>query len=130
MNKHADSVSIPRKPYVNNFKAENKPDLPAHHVGAKEVKDAAMAAGLRWVPHHDCGLCSKEVGWRITPEGQLFFDGRCGCVLIYPMQPRTWQQAADDINMKTTAKWFLESARRFGLDASDRVGDRKVEEDS
>ena len=82
-------------------------------VTAQQVFDAAVESGEQWVPHHACGICGVMTGFILDDES-ISFDSSCGCASSYP-QPRTWQDAADWINMQSDPKHAAEIAKRFGL---------------
>lgn len=87
-------------------------------VTADEVRDAAKAAGITRIDHHDCGLCGHMVYYAVH-QGHLFFNGGCRCSWE-PPRPCSWQDAADYINMQSrTGEWgdvAAKIAKGFGLD--------------
>ena len=64
----------------------------------QQVKDAVEKAGIERIDHHDCGICGEMVFYSVY-DGQLFFNSACGCSWS-PPEPRSWQSAADWINMQ------------------------------
>lgn len=83
-------------------------------VTGDEVKAAALAANIKHIPHHDCGICGENVHYRVDDEGNLFFHSACGCSWS-PAQPRPWQDAADWINMQSKPEWHNKLRVLFGL---------------
>ena len=84
-------------------------------VTAEEVRAAALASGKHWIDHHRCAGCDSMVGYYVD-GGELYFDAACGCSGSgsAPRQ-RTWQSAADWINMQTNPDVRAELMARFGL---------------
>lgn len=86
-------------------------------ITADEVKNAMIAQGIERVDHHDCGICGGMVAY--VREGEnLYFDPHCGCAGYGPLEPRTWEDAADWINMQN-AEWQQKIAAKFGVDISE-----------
>lgn len=82
-------------------------------VTGEQVKDAMIAANITHVDHHDCGGCGEMVFY--SREGEhLFFNPGCGCSWS-PAEPRSWQSAADWINMQSNAEWRSKLRAAFGL---------------
>jgi hypothetical protein len=91
-------------------------------VTGEEVKTAMVAAGIERVDHHDCGCCGMMVYYH-RENDQLFFNPACDCVWHYsPPEPRSWDEAADWINMQSDPKWNADLRARFGLTAAERSG--------
>lgn len=68
-------------------------------VTGEQVKEAALAAGIEEVAHHECGGCWVTVNYVVVGE-DLFFDSNCDCgPCTSELQPRSWDDAADWINM-------------------------------
>lgn len=84
-------------------------------VTADQVKAAATAAKLGFVPHHECSMCGVEVGHVIDRE-RLFFRSACGCTR-YPssLEPRGWQSITDEINMQDNEEWRGKLMARWGF---------------
>lgn len=85
----------------------------AEQVTAKQVMDAMIAADIDWVDSHECAICFRKVGYARRGD-RLFFQPECSCSFS-PEEPRTWQDAADWINMQTSDEARLRIAARFGL---------------
>jgi len=82
-------------------------------VTGEQVKAAMIAANITRVDHHDCGGCGEMVFY--SREGEnLFFNPGCGCSWSQA-EPRTWDSAADWINMQSSAEWRNKLRERFGL---------------
>lgn len=86
-----------------------------NQVTPDEVKRAVLAAGITWIDHHDCSICGWMVGYTRVGE-QLYFDPRCDCTSFpeYP-RPRSWQSAADWINMQIREDIKAKIMARFGF---------------
>lgn len=84
-------------------------------VTSEQVKAAALAAGIMRVDHHDCGGCGYMTAYLITPQGDLYFDPGCNCTYGYGPEPRSWEDAADWINLQSNPHWRNVIASRFGL---------------
>lgn len=67
-------------------------------VTGEQVRAAVMAAGLTYIPHHECSCCGEMVAYTVH-DGDLYFAPGCGCSWS-PQEPRTWDSAADWINMQ------------------------------
>ena len=84
-------------------------------ITAEQVRDAALAANVTSVPSHPCSFCGHLVGYRII-DGELWYDSGCECVYNPDsLQRRSWQAAADYINMQTSLEWRNKIAAQFGL---------------
>jgi hypothetical protein len=87
-------------------------------VTAEQVESAVKAAGISRIDHHDCSICGHMVCYTVN-QGQLFFNPGCGCSWE-PPQYRSWQSAADFINMQSrTGKWgdvAAKVAKGFGVE--------------
>lgn len=83
-------------------------------ITADEVKNAMIAKGIGGVEHHDCSICHGTVSY-VRQGARLFFDPHCGCAGDGPLEPRTWQDAADWINMQSP-EWQVKIAGRFGIE--------------
>lgn len=88
-------------------------------VTADEVKNAMIANGIQEVEHHDCAICGGMVGYVRRGE-QLFFNPHCGCAGSGSLEPRSWQDATDWINMQN-AEWQVKIAAKFGLELSTAI---------
>ena len=84
-------------------------------VTAEQTRDSALAAGLTMIPHHNCGLCGCMVVYIVDQAGYLFFDPSCDCTYGDGPQPRSWEDAADWINMQSNAEHKRKIAALFGL---------------
>jgi hypothetical protein len=82
-------------------------------VTGEQVRAAMIAANITHVDHHDCGGCGEMVSYS-RHEDQLYFNSGCGCSWS-PPQERSWDDAADWINMQGDPEWHLKIAARFGL---------------
>lgn len=82
-------------------------------VTGEQVRAAVMAAGLTYIPHHDCGCCGEWVAYTVH-DGDLYFNPACGCSWS-PAEPRTWDSAADWINMQSNEDVRAELMAKFGM---------------
>ncbi len=82
-------------------------------VTGEQVRAAVMAAGLTYIPHHDCGCCGEWVAYTVH-DGDLYFNPACGCAWG-PAEPRTWDSAADWINMQTNEAARAQIMAKFGM---------------
>lgn len=81
-------------------------------ITGEQVKAAVLNAGITYIPHHDCGLCGEKVAYQVF-DGNLFFCPGCGCSYS-PPEPRTWESAAEFINMQNE-KGRIELMAKFGF---------------
>lgn len=81
-------------------------------VTGDQVRAAALAAGLTYVQHHECGCCGAWVAHSIHGEN-LFFEPGCDCSWS-PPEPRDWQSVADEINMQNE-EWRVKLMQRWGM---------------
>lgn len=84
------------------------------NITGEQVKEAMIAANITYVPHHECGGCGCMVSYQREGE-QLIFDPRCGCTSLGYVEPRSWQSAADWINMQSNPDAKQNIAKRFGV---------------
>lgn len=82
-------------------------------VTAEQLRTAVAANRIMKIDHHACAMCKHVVFYSVV-DGSLFFNGGCGCGWESP-QGRSWQSAADWINMQTdeTVRYHIMS--RFGI---------------
>lgn len=79
----------------------------------EQVRDAMIAANITAVDHHECGICYYMCRF-IRREEALFFDPGCDCTRGAPLELRSWQDAADWINMQNE-EGSAKIAQAFGL---------------
>jgi hypothetical protein len=82
-------------------------------VTGEQVKAAVAKAGITRIDHHECGICGHMVFYVVNGD-QLFFAPACGCSWS-PMEPRSWDSAADFINMQSRPDIAAKIAAGFGL---------------
>lgn len=82
-------------------------------VTGEQVRDAVAAAGLTYIPHHDCGCCGEWVAYTVQ-DGALYFNPACGCSWS-PAEPRAWDSAADWINMQSNEGARAQIMAKFGM---------------
>lgn len=83
-------------------------------ITAEDVRTAAIAANLSFVPRRACSICDEEIGYSIH-HGNLYFDRRCGCSSLSQPEPREWQTIADDINNMQDLERQVVLMRNWGL---------------
>lgn len=84
-------------------------------VTGEQVRAATLAAGITRIPHHDCSICGTWVCY-LVHGGNLFFDAGCGCSdFDGEPTPRTWESAAEWINMQSQEQHAVRIAAKFGL---------------
>lgn len=88
-------------------------------VTGEQVRDAVAKAGISRVEHHDCGGCGYMTAYLIE-DGNLYFDPGCFCGRTVQPEPRSWDSAADWINMQSRTGQYgdvaAKIAAKFGLD--------------
>lgn len=93
----------------------------ADRVTGEQVRAAALAARIERVDRHRCSVCGYQTVYLVI-GGNLFFDAGCWCP-PHPRDPamRSWDSAADLIEMQTDPIRRVEIAKRFGLDLDART---------
>ena len=86
-------------------------------VTGEQVKTAALAAGLTYVRHHECGGCGSWVGHSIDGEN-LYFEPGCDCSWS-PREPIGWDSVADEINMQND-EWRDKLMDRWGMGSKEQ----------
>lgn len=82
-------------------------------VTGEQVRDAMIKANIDKVDHHKCGICKATVYFSRIGD-QLYFNS--GCICSYsPPEPRSWDDAAEWINMQSNKEWRLKLMQNFGL---------------
>ena len=48
---------------------------------AKDLRKACFNKNIRFIPHHDCALCGRLVGYVISFDdyNEVYFDPSCNC---------------------------------------------------
>jgi hypothetical protein len=82
-------------------------------VTAEQVKDAMIGASITRLQHHECGDCHKST-YYCREGSRLYYDPSCECRNATP-QPRSWQEAADSINLQTDPEIQILVAKSWGL---------------
>jgi len=82
-------------------------------VTGEQVMAAVVSAGLDYIDHHDCGICGSSVFYSVV-DGNLYFNPGCGCSWSPPEQ-RTWESAADWINMQDNDSVRTKIKAKFGM---------------
>jgi hypothetical protein len=84
-------------------------------VTGEEVRTAVLASGISRIDHHTCSICGCMTYYEV--EGQeLFFNPNCGCTKYFTEPyPRSWDNAAEFINMQSTPSVRAEVAESFGF---------------
>jgi hypothetical protein len=94
-------------------------------VTGDQVRDAMVAANILRVDLSTCTFCHCITFY--TRQGdQLFFSPHCNCTAeVTPLEPRSWQSVADNINMQND-EWKVKVAARFGLSLNPDKHERRV----
>lgn len=83
-------------------------------VTGEQLKAAALAANIRKIDHHECGLCGVMVHYYVEGES-LFFDPSCACTYGSGPRQESWDEAAAWVNMQTDDAIAARIAASFGL---------------
>ena len=86
-------------------------------VTGEQVRAAVMAAGIAYIPHHQCGCCEAWVGYEVY-GGDLYFSPDCGCGYS-PSESMPWSDAAEWINMHTNDDARAQIMAKFGMVGSE-----------
>ena len=84
-----------------------------NRVTGDEVKAAMIAGNITQVDHHDCGICGYMTRYWRQGE-QLYFDRGCDCQWG-GSEPRSWDDAANWINMQSKPESNEKLRKAFGL---------------
>lgn len=87
------------------------------NITGEQVKAAMTAAGITYVEHHDCGGCGYMTNY-VRVGDHLLFDPGCDCGYLREPEPRSWDSAAEWINMQTSPAVTARLLQAFGFDAS------------
>ena len=79
-------------------------------VTADEIRESAVKNNIDWFPIRDCSICGEWIGYRFFrwPNHEVVFDSSCGCVSYENVQPRSWEDVADHINMQSNEEYAKE----------------------
>jgi hypothetical protein len=84
-------------------------------VTGEQVKAATLAAGIVQIDHHECFGCGFMVSYSVINE-KLFFNPACYCNRYWsPPEPRSWDSAAEWINMQKIPAVKKRIAETFGI---------------
>jgi hypothetical protein len=83
-------------------------------VTGEQVRDAMTAAGIVFVKVSDCSICGYITRY-LRIEDKLGFDPGCYCTGRGGVEPRSWDHAADWINMQTNEAARARIMAAFGL---------------
>lgn len=91
-------------------------------VTGEQVKAAVIAANIEYVDHHDCGGCGYMTQY-LREGDRLYFDPGCYCSRYGPTMTglRTWDDAAEWINMQSDQEVRDKLRLRFGLPAEEQA---------
>ena len=81
----------------------------------EKLKEICIKKGITFIPHHSCGACGQEVGWRVIHceyNVAVVFDPSCGCGYSN-LRPDTWDSIIEWIcdengNLKEQYKYLDE----------------------
>ena len=82
-------------------------------ITADRVKQAMISSNIDRVDHHECAGCGYMVNYTRYRD-QLYFNPGCGCSWG-ASEPRSWQEAADWINMQTNPEVKEKLMKSFGI---------------
>ena len=82
-------------------------------ISAEQVRTSVAANKITRIDHHRCSICGHMVFYSVI-EDKLYFNGACGCSWEPPSM-RSWQSAADWINMQDNETQRLYIMGLFGL---------------
>jgi len=83
-------------------------------VTAEQLRMAATMTGVQSIDHHKCSICNTMTHYLIRGD-EIFFDASCNCSVGVGWQRRTWNDAADWVNMQKDVATQMEIAELFGL---------------
>jgi len=83
-------------------------------ITGTQVKEGMENANISEVEHHRCGLCNYKTRY-VRKGEELYFDSGCDCTHRYNLEPRSWDSAADWINMQSNTEIKTKLAQMFGL---------------
>jgi hypothetical protein len=86
-------------------------------ITGEEVKKACLAAGITNIDHHNCSMCGYMTRYFVEGE-DLFFDAGCDCTRRQVCSRRSWQDAADWINLQTRDEIKQRISALFGIGAT------------
>lgn len=94
-------------------------------ITADQVKEAMINNGITAVDHHNCSFCGYMT--RYIRDGEnLFFDRGCDCGCGWEnLEPRSYENAADWINMQSNPEAKARLAKSFGI-VMEELGDEKT----
>ena len=84
------------------------------NVTAEEVQKSMVDNNISEVKHHDCCICGVWVKY-IVVDGDLLFDATCKCLNRPDLNPSSWEEAANYLNMQSFPEVKKEIAQRFGI---------------
>ncbi len=85
-------------------------------ITGEQVKAAMIAADIVEVEHHRCNICQHMVRY-VRKGTSLYFDSCCPCSnLDLGLEARSFDSAADWINMQPTVEKRAKIAALFGLE--------------
>lgn len=85
-------------------------------ITGEQVKAAALSARIAIVPSRDCSLCGYMCSYVIRDDGNLYYDPGCYCTNRRGgREPRSWDDAANWINIQSDDDQREKIMRRFGF---------------
>lgn len=82
-------------------------------VTGDELKAAMIEKGLTYVAFSDCSLCGYQTNFQRRGQ-DLYFDAGCHCI-AGPLSPRSWEHAAQVINVQEDSPFGIKLKQGFGL---------------
>ncbi|MBL4866391.1 MAG: hypothetical protein JKY67_08450 [Pseudomonadales bacterium] len=83
-------------------------------ITGKDVWAAMVDEEILHVAHHQCSFCCSMV-YYFRVDDRLFFDPSCACASGGGPEERSWDEAADWINMQSDDAHKNDIKKRFGL---------------
>ena len=84
-------------------------------ITGHQLFNSVVNKGIKYIPHHNCSLCNCMVGYVVVDEIDLYFDATCDCVAVSDINYKTWDSAAEWVNMQTDETHRKELLKRFGI---------------
>lgn len=84
---------------------------------SEEFKIQAAKIGITRWPIHNCSICGYPCGY-LFHDDQVFYDSGCDCVNYADIQPKTWEDVAQQYNMQTNEKYIAEMDSFWGFSAT------------
>jgi hypothetical protein len=93
-------------------------------VTAKQVKDTLLEKASKiegnsqiqvQIPWRKCGFCGTTIGYLVI-DNALYFDPNCDCTSYRGLNPISWEDLAQSVNIQSTDEICRGMAARLGID--------------